>query len=326
MKAIDIYKAAYMAGMHMDPRGFDGVQDSLKTRRKNYELLTGNEKKYFDRETLVNAYADTRLNYDSGENVKGAIVGIDMEVGELLLADNLRKKGKNINLVWTHHPVGKSYANFYHVMEIQSGIFNSFGVTISAAETLVGKRMRDVGEKVAAANHFRAQDAAKLLDISMLSTHTAADNCVTTYLQEKFDTEKPKKVSDIMDILYDEPEYSEYAMRGVPPVILVGDGSRKVNRVFVDMTGGTEGPAEIYKKLSDKGVDTIVGMHFSAEHKKAIEEAQLNAVIAGHMSSDVLGMNILMDSVMEETGIFEIFETSGFIRFSRMRPKTKKKK
>ena len=83
------------------------------------------------------------------------------------------------------------------------------------------------------------------------------------------------------------------------------------------MTGGTEGSKEVYKKLSDAGVDTVVGMHFSPEHKKALAEAKMNSVIAGHISSDALGINIMLDAIEKKLGKLDVIETSGFIRVKR---------
>jgi putative NIF3 family GTP cyclohydrolase 1 type 2 len=87
------------------------------------------------------------------------------------------------------------------------------------------------------------------------------------------------------------------------------------------MTGGTEGPKEIYKKLSETGVDTIVGMHFSADHKKEIQDARLNCVIAGHISSDSLGINVMLDRMMKINGDFKVYEASGFMRCERNKKK-----
>ena len=58
------------------------------------------------------------------------------------------------------------------------------------------------------------------------------------------------------------------------------------------------------------------GMHQSEEHRKEAEAANINLVIAGHMSSDSLGMNIFLDE-LEKQGI-EIIPCSGLIRFSRL--------
>jgi len=240
-----------------------------------------------------------------------------MEVGEILLADRLNEKGRKVDALIAHHPSGMAFARLYDVMGMQADIFHKFGVSISVAEDLMSKRAKEVGEKLMPANHYRTYNAAKLLEISIMNMHTLTDNCVATYLQKRFDKEKPKKVSDIMDILIQEPEYQEYSKRGVPPVILNGEKSRKVKKVFVDMTGGTEGAKDIYKNLAGAGVDTVVGMHFSPEHKKSIQEARMNAVIAGHISSDVLGLNIMLDEIEKKLGRLTVVETSGFIRVKR---------
>ncbi|MEI7541975.1 MAG: NGG1p interacting factor NIF3 [bacterium] len=321
MKISDLYKAAYTIGIEMDPRGESEVKTYLKNKQKKYDVMTDKEKKFFDVDNLVNPYSDTRINHDSGKEIKAVMVGIDMEVGELVLADRLNEKGMKIDAIIAHHPSGLGSAGFNDVMNMQSDIFNKFGVNISVAENLMSKRITEVSERFMPANHYRASDAAKLLNISMMNMHTPCDNCVATHLQDRFDKEKPKRVSDIMDMLFEEPEYTGFAKKSSPPVILTGDKNRRVNRVFVDMTGGTEGPHEIYKQLADKGVDTIVGMHFSADHKKAIQDAQLNCIIAGHISSDSLGINVMLDKMMKKLGSFKVYEASGFMRCERNKKK-----
>ena len=48
------------------------------------------------------------------------------------------------------------------------------------------RRMEQVARGVSAANHTRAQDAAKLLGIPFMCTHTAADNCVAMLRRSPF--------------------------------------------------------------------------------------------------------------------------------------------
>jgi len=240
-----------------------------------------------------------------------------MEAPEILLADRLNEKGVKIDAVIAHHPEANAYTNFYEVMDMQADIFNRLGVSISTAQDMLSKRKREVAEKLMPANHYRVYDAARLLNISMLNFHTPADNCVATYLQKIFDKEKPTVIEGLMDLLMEIPEYIQSSKRGVPPMILVGDKKKKVQKVFVDMTGGTSGPKEIYKRLSLAGIDTLVGMHFSDDHKKAIEEAGMHAVIAGHISSDNLGMNLVLDEIEKKCGTLKIHEASGFTRIKR---------
>ncbi|MBN2754888.1 MAG: NGG1p interacting factor NIF3 [Candidatus Goldbacteria bacterium] len=317
MKLTEIYKAAVETGINNDPRGAAAVNAILKETSKKYSELSPDRKKYYDTQKLYNPYADSRILHDAGNNIKTVLVGIDMEVPELLLMDRLNEKGMKIDAVIAHHPEGCAMVNFYEVMSMQADIFNSFGVNIAASEALLDKRKKEVGERVSAGNHYRVQDAAKLLNISMMNMHTPADNSVVKYLQKRFDSEKPKKVSDIIDMLMEEPEYKAYAKRGNGPEILIGNKDRSVKKVMVDMTGGTEGPKEIYEKVASAGVDTIVGMHFSADHKKELEKANLNVVIAGHISSDVVGMNIVLDAIEKKCGKLNVVDSSGFIRFKR---------
>jgi hypothetical protein len=83
------------------------------------------------------------------------------------------------------------------------------------------------------------------------------------------------------------------------------------------MTGGTEGPADALNRLSAAGVGTLVGMHYSEDHKKRAEELKLNLVVAGHISSDVLGMNLIIDAI-ERRGDLHVVPTSGMVRVSRV--------
>jgi hypothetical protein len=124
-------------------------------------------------------------------------------------------------------------------------------------------------------------------------------------------------MGDIIDLLMEEKEYAEFAKRGAGPVILIGDKSRRVEKILVDMTGGTEGSKEIFTKLAAAGVDTVVGMHFSDEHKKAMQAANINAIVAGHIASDDLGVNLVLDHIEKKHGSLKVYEAGGFIRVKR---------
>jgi len=240
-----------------------------------------------------------------------------MEVPEILLAGMLTNRGQKIDLVLAHHPEGRAYTNFYEVMGLQSDVLNKFGVPINIAENIMEPRIKEVARRVMPLNHNRAVDAARLLGIAFMNCHTPSDNCVATYLQKMLDTKKPKFLSDIIDLLLEEPEYDYAAKFGIGPTILVGHSSRRAGKIFVDMTGGTEGSVEMFDKLASAGVGTIVCMHLSDEHYKQVEKSKLNAIVAGHISSDNLGLNLLLDAAEKKFGKINFIETSGFKRFRR---------
>lgn len=313
----ELYKKAIAIAIENDPRGKDAVLKELDSRKKDFEKLKDDEKEFFDSENLDNPYSDSRILHGTGEEkIKTILIGVDIEVGEVLLADALGKNGKRIDLLISHHPEGRAYANLYSVMQMQSDILQRFGVPINIAEGLMDSRIKEVERKLMPVNHTRSVDAAKLLGIPFLCLHTPADNMVATYLQRLFDEKKPYKVSDVLDILKEIPEYRTASFNGAGPKILIGNKNRRAGKIFVDMTGGTEGSKEIFESLTTSGVNTIVAMHLSEEHRKEAEKNHLNVVIAGHIASDNVGLNLLMDQLFKDVS-HEIFECSGFKRVKR---------
>lgn len=313
-----IYGAAVEIGIAADPRGSAAVKKDLELEKRKFEKLPEDEKKFYDLERLSNPYADTRILNGPGDTaVKRALVGIDMEAPEVLLAHALGTRGRKIDLLIGHHPEGTAYARFYDVMKMQAEIFNKAGVPINVAEALTGERMSEVSRRVAPANHQRAVDAARLMGAAFLCVHTPADNCVTTHLTKLFAAKKPERLDEVLALLKKIPEYEIASREGAGPSILVGEKSRRAGKIMVDMTGGTEGSKNIFDSLATSGVGTVVAMHLSEDHYKKAKENHVNVIVAGHISSDNLGLNLLLDRTMEKTGEFEIDACSGFRRIKR---------
>ncbi|MEW6109017.1 MAG: NGG1p interacting factor NIF3 [Nitrospirota bacterium] len=318
MKFKELYQKAIAAGIENDPRGSENVRQDLQRVEKEYNELKPEEKELFDLESLRNPYSDSRILNGSGEEeINTILVGVDIEVGEILLAEILETKGESIDLIMSHHPEGTAYANLYSVMHMQSDILSKFGVPINIAEDLMEGRVREVERRLMPINHTRAVDAAKLLGKPFICLHTPADNMVATFLQKLFDNEKPYTLSDVLESLKKIPEYRQAMKNGAGPKILIGSKTRKAGKIFVDMTGGTEGSKDIFESLTASGVNTIVGMHLSEDHRKEAEKNHLNVVIAGHISSDNLGLNLLLDEIQKESSV-RILECSGFSRVSRI--------
>ncbi len=319
MKAKEIFEKIIERGIKSDVRGRKGISEVLKQVKNEYDKLPKNRKKYLDKERLKNPFDDSRILHIADDvDVKDIIVGIDVDVPDLLLVDRLRDKGQNIDLVSAHHPCGRATPIFPAVMRLQADMHHKFGVPIHIAEALIEEREKEIGRKVLVGNSERVTDAAKHLGISLMCTHTPADNSVSDFLQKLFDKKKPRLVGDILDILYEIPEYRIAAENNCPPKVFSGADSRRTGRIFVDMTGGTTGNKKSLEKLSSAGVGTIVGMHIPDEHREEAEKHSMNVVIAGHISSDTLGMNLVYDAVVK-AGKPRIHEFSGFRRVVRKR-------
>lgn len=308
----EIYNLAIEMGIKSDLRGEDRVRKNLVRLKEKYEKLDEEERVEFDAEKFKNPYSDTRIHFDTGKDIKKILAGIDIEVGELLLADKI----SNIDLVFSHHPLGIALANLDDVMHLQEEVLETYGVPINVAEGLLKTKIEEVSRGVNPANHYQEIDAAKILNISLINIHTPADNLMASFLKKEIEGKKPDYVEDILKILKEIPEYKEATKKGFGPRLFNGDsGSRCGKIAFTELAGGTEGNPKIYEKLAIAGIGTVIAMHQSEEHKKEAEVANVNVVVAGHISSDSLGMNLFLDE-LEKQGI-EIISCGGLMRVKR---------
>ncbi len=316
MKLEEILKLAVQMGIEKDPRGKAEIKRLLEKNREKYEKLPEKEKQYFDVSGLDNPFPDSRILVgDPKAEIKAVLVGIDMEVPEVLLADRLREKGEAVDLIISHHPEGQGLINLDKVMALQADEWYRHGVPINVGEALINKRMQEIYRAFLPRNVERALDVARLLDIPFMSMHTVADNQVHSFLSDLFTRKKPHTVGDVIDLLMDIPEYQAAARTQSGPVAIVGGRDNRAGKVMVDMTGGTEGPQEVLEKLAAAGVGTIVAMHYSEKHKEEAEKQKINVIIAGHIVSDSLGMNQILDRLEEKR--VRILPVSGLVRVSR---------
>ncbi len=313
MNINEIYNLAIKMGTEADFRGEEGVKKFLERKQQKYRKLSDKEKEEFDKESLENPYLDSRIYHIAEDKeIKKVLVGIDIEPAEILMTKEIGE----IDLVIAHHPLGRGLAHLADVMDLQCDVLNFYGVPINIAEGLMKEKINEVARGVNKLNHQRTVDAAGLLKINLMNSHTPCDNLAARFLKNLIEKEKPERISELVDLLKQIPENKEAVKIGAGPKIFVGNPENRCGKIaLIEITGGTEGSPKLYEKMTQAGIGTIVGMHVSEEHKKEAEAANLNVVIAGHMSSDSLGVNLFLDE-LEKQGI-EIIPCSGLIRVSR---------
>ncbi len=313
MRIKEIFNLAIEMGIKADFRGREGVEKFLERKKERFEKLSSDKKEDFDKEALENPYLDSRIyNIADDREVKRVLAGIDIESAEILLA----KEIGDIDLVIAHHPVGKGLAHLADVMDLQCDVLSYYGVPINIAEGLMKERISEVARGINAVNHQRTVDAAKILKINLINSHTPCDNLAAKFLKEKIDENKPERIEDLMALLRKIPEYQRAIEIGAGPKIFVGEPERRCGKIaLTEITGGTEGSPKLYEKMAQAGIGTVVGMHLSEDRRKEAEAANINVVIAGHMSSDSLGMNLFLDELEKKE--IEIIPCSGLIRVSR---------
>lgn len=309
-----IYNLSIKMGIKSDLRGERQVKKMLIHLKKQYEKMSEKQKKEFDKERLTNPYSDTRILNKTQKPIKKILTGIDMEVSELLLAKHLG----GVDLILAHHPRGIGLTGLDDVMKLQADVLNLYGVPINIAESLVHLRREEVSRSISSANHNRVVDAAKLLKVGYMCVHTPADNCVADFLNKLIKKKKPEYIEDLLDLLKTIPEYQQGMKMGAGPRLFAGKETNHCGKIaLTEITGGTEGSSKIYEKMAQAGIGTVVAMHMSEKNRKEAEKAHINVVIAGHITSDSIGMNLILDELAKKK--IEIIPCSGLIRVERFK-------
>lgn len=256
----------------------------------------------------------SEIPYDSavlvqGENIKRVLIGVDMGTAEILLAKQL-----GCDLVIGHHPVGgPARAEFSKVMTRQIDSMVAAGIPINKAQKALSKKMGEVERSGHAGNYDQAWSAARLLNMPLIGIHTPTDILAERTVQAKIDAKlasNPKaKIQDILDALMEMPEYQK-TLSG--PVIRVGNAQDYCGKPWVIMAGGTNGGVDVIKAYFEAGIGTTISMHMPEDVIKAVREQNIgNLVVAGHMASDSVGINVFIRA-LEEKGL-EVIRMSGVI-------------
>src|SRR5918998_157490 len=107
MNLRDLYETSVHLGMALDVRGEAALQAQMERARQEYESLPPWQQPYFDQERFRNPFGDVRIaNGPDDVELHTILLGINIGVPELLLADRLRSKGQRIDAVIAHHTHG----------------------------------------------------------------------------------------------------------------------------------------------------------------------------------------------------------------------------
>lgn len=248
--------------------------------------------------------------YHPGEGIRRAIIGIDMETPELLLA-----KQQGYDAVIAHHPVGDTARlHFAEVLWTHLEQMLAAGVPEGVARPLVEEKIESTRMQLHAANYDHAPSMARLLDVPYLNIHLPLDEVGRRMMVES--VQKLPAEATVADLVRqfkaDMPEFqtalTDFQLR-------VGAPDNALGRVAISHAAGTNGGYPIAKAYFDHGADTVLYIHCSpADSLKLREEYEgtgKNLVISGHIASDAVGINRYADE-LERRGL-ELTRVSGVL-------------
>jgi putative NIF3 family GTP cyclohydrolase 1 type 2 len=242
-----------------------------------------------------------------GENIKRVLMGVDMDTAELLLAKEL-----GYDCVVTHHPRNTNPKMLdvldRHIMKLEE-----LGVPRNKSQKLMSSRRDELSYNQHVSNSRRSESAAKLMNMPFMSLHTPADIIseahVQAVMEEKFTDKPDTKLQEVVEALEGICEYKNSARK---PVIRVGAKDSYAGKIYTLMAGLTGPGADILKEYFEAGVGTLLLMHIPEKDAKKIKEQNIgNVIVAGHMSSDSIGLNRIADK-WRESGV-EVTVMSGIV-------------
>ena len=246
-----------------------------------------------------------------GENITRVLAGIDMGAAELTLARQLGYDcvARHHNMVPCLGKLGDLVAQSHYEKLVY------YGVPVNVAQKLLEHRKRATEIMFHGSNLDGGPSVARLLGMPYLGLHTPADllgeRTVEAKVAEVYAANDNPTVQEILDNLVTIREYSE-APEGQRPAIWVGGKNSYAGKTVVDFAGGLGAELDELKALITAGVGTFVCMHMDADIVEALQEDnRCNVLCMGHMASDSIGFNQILDS-WEARGV-EITRIGGLI-------------
>src|SRR5256886_9134083 len=178
--------------------------------------------------------------YVDGE-VRRVFVGIDVDLGELLLARSLGADG-----VIAHHPIGsKARLSLPSVIERHEAQMLAEGIPAKVAREKMLDRRRPVAHALHTTNYERVADAARQLNMPTMNIHLAADLIGRQYFIDFVGRVVEGGATTVGGLIGELKTIPEMEASLVQPELWLGEAQNPVGRWVVQMAAGTHGGAAV---------------------------------------------------------------------------------
>jgi putative NIF3 family GTP cyclohydrolase 1 type 2 len=257
--------------------------------------------------------ADSCVVFDTGRPLRRMLASINVTTGDLLLAKQMGCDG-----VLLHHPLaGSARREFHKVFDRFVELISAHGVPAwRAREAVADLRMR-VRWSDHAADWDHLASAAELIDISLVNVHLPADELGRRAMVDALaGLDADATLGDAAEAL--RASLPELAHPSNEICFLPDDPARRAGPIAVLHAGGTNGGAPVAECLfkhtgpdadsenrASESVGTVLYIHISGDAARTLEARAQEGkpgslIITGHLASDAIGMNILMDALRRE--------------------------
>lgn len=229
-----------------------------------------------------------------GDHVESALVGIDAKSPELQFADR-----EGFDLVLAHHPVGVAATTFPSVLDRQVELMMDHGVPRERAEEAIAELRGDWRAQAHMANYRHDVSVAELLDQPYMNLHLPPDELGRRAFVDAVDASAPETVADLVQTF---EAFPELRAAETDVEIRVGQSDNPAGSVAIHHAAGANGGASVASAYFDHGVDTVVYIHADGAVERQLRDEfgdAKNLVVTGHIASDAVGMNLLIDELAD---------------------------
>ena len=249
-----------------------------------------------------NIPADSEIHV-KGRKLRKILVSIDVGVGELLLARNL-----GCDAVIAHHPAGgRAKLEGYKVFLRHIDQLKEAGVPDDIARGAVKPKLRVLELQHHPDNYDQVSSAAKKLRMPLLSIHSPCDEIGRQMIQQALkDVDTNSTVKEVVSRIMRFPEFRKATTK---IEVRLGSPKNKAGKIVISHAAYTNGGYEIARTYFQHGIGTLSYIHISeTDLTKLASEPSGNLIVLGHIASDWLGINKLLQE-LEKKGVEPIATT-----------------
>lgn len=238
--------------------------------------------------------ADSEI-YVEGEGIKKVLFGVDIDSSDLYYA-----KANGYDAVIAHHPQG-NVINAYEVYKDHVKIMKKYGVPEEIAQKAIEEKYETLKVSVKSANYDNTISVARMLNMPFLNIHQPLDEIGRKLMQEKVDQVCKNENAKLKDIIEALSNFKEMQAARTNVELLIGNESEKAGKTVVSHGTYTNGGYGVANAYFENGVDTVIYIHISySDYIRLKEENKGNIIVSGHIASDAVGINPLVDALREK--------------------------
>src|SRR5713101_9361927 len=246
--------------------------------------------------------ADSEIHV-KGRKIRKALVSIDVGVAELLLARDL-----GCDAVIAHHPTGgRARLEGYKVFLRHIEQLREAGVPEEVAREAIRPKLRVLELQHHPDNYDQTPTAAKKLRMPLVSIHSPCDEIGRKMILSALKgLDENSTVRDVVSRIGRFPEYRKAVSK---IEVRLGSPKNKAGKIAISHAAYTNGGYEIAKTYFENDVRTLSYIHVAeTDLTKLAKESSGNLIVLGHIASDWLGINRLLNE-LEKKGLEPIVTT-----------------